>query len=49
MSLTKDELIQFCGSLIAGYKKPRYIEFIDQLPKTDDGIIDREAVKARFS
>ncbi len=49
MSLTKDELIQFCGSLIAGYKKPRYVEFTGTLPKTEDGTIDREMVKAKFS
>jgi acyl-CoA synthetase (AMP-forming)/AMP-acid ligase II len=47
-SLTKEDLIKFCGSLIAGYKKPRYVEFIDELPKTDDGTIDRAAIKAEF-
>ena len=43
--LTKDELIKFCGSLIAGYKKPRYVEFVNELPKTEDGSIDREKIK----
>ncbi|RLB86670.1 MAG: long-chain fatty acid--CoA ligase, partial [Deltaproteobacteria bacterium] len=47
--LIKEELIAFTGSLIAGYKKPRYIEFIDQLPKTEDGSIDRIKVKTDFS
>jgi len=46
--LTKDDLIKFCGSLIAGYKKPRYIEFINALPKTEDGTIDREKIKAEY-
>ena len=45
MKLTKEELIAFCGSLIAGYKKPRYVEFIEELPKTSDGIIDRQKIK----
>jgi acyl-CoA synthetase (AMP-forming)/AMP-acid ligase II len=48
-NLTKDELITFCGSLIAGYKKPRYIEFIDELPKADDGAIDRLKIKSEYA
>ena len=48
-ALTKDDLIKFCGSLIAGYKKPRYIEFINELPKTEDGTIDREKIKAEYA
>ena len=49
MSLTKEELISFCGTLIAGYKKPRYVEFIDELPKTSDGVVDRKAIKEEHS
>lgn len=48
-ALTKEDLIKFCGSLIAGYKKPRYIEFITELPKTEDGTIDREKIKAEYA
>jgi len=44
-TLTKEDLITFCGSLIAGYKKPRYVEFVEELPKREDGTIDREKVK----
>ena len=43
--LTKQELIDFTGTKIAGYKKPRYVEFIKELPKTKDGSIDREKIK----
>ena len=43
--LTIQELIDFTGTKIAGYKKPRYVEFIKALPKTKDGSIDREKVK----
>ena len=48
MKLTKEELIKFTGSLIAGYKKPRYVEFIDEMPMTDDGDIDRPRVKELY-
>jgi long-chain acyl-CoA synthetase len=48
-TLTADELIRFTGSLIAGYKKPRYVEFIPELPKTEAGTIDRGKIKQQFS
>ncbi|NOX35670.1 MAG: AMP-binding protein [Deltaproteobacteria bacterium] len=47
--LTKDDLVTFCGSLIAGYKKPRYVEFINELPRTEDGKIDREKIKVEYA
>ena len=47
--LTADELIRFTGSVIAGYKKPRYVAFIPDLPKTGDGTIDREKIKQQFT
>jgi len=47
-ALIKDDLIKFCGSLIAGYKKPRYVEFVNELPKTEDGSIDREKIKKEY-
>ncbi|MDA3789818.1 MAG: AMP-binding protein [Desulfobacula sp.] len=47
-NLTKDDLIKFCGSLIAGYKKPRYVEFINELPRAENGTIDREKIKAEY-
>jgi long-chain acyl-CoA synthetase len=33
---------------IASYKKPRYVEFVAELPKTADGAIDRAQVKALY-
>jgi acyl-CoA synthetase (AMP-forming)/AMP-acid ligase II len=47
-TLTKEDLIKFCGSKIAGYKKPRYVEFVEELPKAEDGAVDREKVKAAY-
>lgn len=48
-TLTKEDLIAFCGTLIAGYKKPRYVEFVKELPKTENGAIDRQRIKAEFA
>jgi long-chain acyl-CoA synthetase len=46
--LTEKELIDFVAGKIARYKKPGYVEFVDSLPKREDGSIDREKVKAMF-
>lgn len=47
-SVEEKELRYFVGSKIAGYKKPRYISFIDELPKREDGIVDRDKVKELY-
>ncbi|AOY58339.1 MULTISPECIES: AMP-binding protein [Desulfococcus] len=44
--LTAEELIAFVAGRIARYKKPRYVDFVEALPRKKDGGIDREAVKA---
>lgn len=44
-SLTKDEVIEFCRTSLAGYKIPKYVEFKDELPKTNVGKILRRALK----
>jgi long-chain acyl-CoA synthetase len=46
--LTEKELIDFVAGKIARYKKPGYVEFVDSLPKREDGSIDREKAKALF-
>ncbi len=44
-SLEEKALINFVGERIARYKKPQYIQFVDQLPMLEDGSIDRAKVK----
>lgn len=44
-SVTKDELIAFCKERMAGYKMPRYIEFKDELPKSNVGKILRRELR----
>ena len=34
---TADELIAFCAERLAGYKKPRSVEFVDELPRDAAG------------
>jgi long-chain acyl-CoA synthetase len=44
-SLTKEELIAHCNENLTGYKRPRFIEFRDELPKTNVGKILRRALR----
>jgi len=45
-ALTDAMLIEHCRSVLTGYKIPKYIEFRDDLPKTNVGKILRRALKA---
>ena len=44
-SVVEKELIEFVGSKIARYKKPQQVVYVDALPRTEGGEIDRETVK----
>ena len=44
-TLTEKGLIDFTATQIASYKKPRYVQFMEKLPKTPDGAVDREKLK----
>ncbi len=45
---TVDELIAFCKDNLAKYKLPTKIEFLDELPKTIVGKVQRGELKKRF-
>jgi acyl-coenzyme A synthetase/AMP-(fatty) acid ligase len=40
-----EDIKQFVKTNIAVYKYPRWIEFVDSLPKNDRGKIDRKQLK----
>ena len=44
-SMDPQVLIDFVAARIARYKKPKFVVFVDKLPKTPDGEIDRVKVK----
>ena len=48
-SLKPAELTEFVGERIARFKKPQYVEFVQELPLANDGSIDREKVKKLYS
>ena len=41
------QLIEHCRAAMAGYKRPRWIEFVDKLPKTATGKIQRFRLRER--
>ncbi|MES2758376.1 MAG: long-chain-fatty-acid--CoA ligase [Pseudomonadota bacterium] len=43
--LTKEQLLDFCKEQLTAYKKPKYIEFRDDLPKTNVGKILRRELR----
>jgi acyl-CoA synthetase (AMP-forming)/AMP-acid ligase II len=44
-SVLASDLAEFVASKVARYKKPKHVVFVDALPKTAAGAIDRAAVK----
>ncbi|AKU23549.1 long-chain-fatty-acid--CoA ligase [Massilia sp. MB5] len=44
-ALTADALMAYCKENLTGYKKPKYIEFRDELPKTNVGKILRRVLR----
>jgi acyl-CoA synthetase (AMP-forming)/AMP-acid ligase II len=47
-SLDAAALIDFVGGRIARYKKPQYVEFVDEIPLLADGSVDRAKAKALY-
>jgi acyl-coenzyme A synthetase/AMP-(fatty) acid ligase len=43
--LVPEELIHFVAFNITRYKKPKYLIFVDTLPKTEGDEIDRDQIK----
>jgi acyl-CoA synthetase (AMP-forming)/AMP-acid ligase II len=44
--LTEDDVMKYCRQNLTGYKMPKYVEFRDELPKTNVGKILRRELRA---
>ncbi|MES2973930.1 MAG: AMP-binding protein [Pseudomonadota bacterium] len=44
-TLTEDDIARYCQQHLTGYKRPKYIEFRDDLPKTNVGKILRRELR----
>jgi acyl-CoA synthetase (AMP-forming)/AMP-acid ligase II len=45
---TEDEIIAHCKTHLAGYKKPTSIDFVDEIPKSDNGKLLKKLLKAPY-
>jgi len=45
---TEADIIGFCGKHLAGYKKPKSVEFRPELPKSPQGKILKRAIKEKY-
>ncbi|MFC7165775.1 class I adenylate-forming enzyme family protein [Halospeciosus flavus] len=47
--LTADDVRAYCRDRLAGYKVPRTVVFVDSLPRTASGTVDRAAARERVA
>ena len=47
-SATAEELIAFCDTRIAGYKKPRSVDFVDEVPREPAGKLLKRKLRERY-
>jgi acyl-CoA synthetase (AMP-forming)/AMP-acid ligase II len=47
-SATEADLISFCKNNIASYKKPKSVDFVDELPKNNYGKVLKRALRAKY-
>jgi fatty-acyl-CoA synthase len=45
---TAEEIIEFCGQHLAGYKRPRSVDFVDALPRNPTGKILKRALREPY-
>jgi acyl-CoA synthetase (AMP-forming)/AMP-acid ligase II len=48
MPATADELMQFCEGRLAGFKRPRSVDFVPALPKNANGKLSRKEVREPY-
>jgi len=48
VDLSVEDVEAYCDDRLAGYKRPRTISFIEDLPRTASGTVEREAVRERL-
>jgi acyl-CoA synthetase (AMP-forming)/AMP-acid ligase II len=48
MSLSQDEILDFCAKWIARFKKPKSVDFVPELPKNAYGKIMKRELRARY-
>jgi acyl-CoA synthetase (AMP-forming)/AMP-acid ligase II len=47
-SFSEEDLIEHCREFIAGYKMPKSVEFVDAIPLTPVGKVDKVAIRGKY-
>ncbi len=47
-TLEAEEIVAYCRANVAGYKVPRVVEFVDEIPRTSTGKIQKHLLRERF-
>ena len=47
-AVTADELIAYCRDHIAGYKRPKSVDFVEELPKSNYGKLLKRDIRAKY-
>jgi len=47
--VSEKDLIDFCAGKLAGFKKPKSVEFIEKLPRNLTGKILKKELREKFS
>jgi len=47
IKVSNDEIIKYCKQKVASYKKPKYVEFIDSLPRNTMGKVQKNVLRER--
>ena len=46
--LTEDEVIRYCREKLASYKKPKSVEFVDDLPRNASGKVLKKKLREKY-
>jgi acyl-coenzyme A synthetase/AMP-(fatty) acid ligase len=44
--LSENDILKYCGANMETFMQPKYIQFVDTLPKTPNGKVDKKKLKA---
>lgn len=47
--LTEEDVVNYCKEHLASYKKPRKVTFVDEIPRTPSGKVQKFILRKQFS
>ena len=48
LSVTADELVEYCRGRLAGYKRPRSVDFVEALPRNPSGKVLKRELREKY-